>query len=115
MRDIAGAKASDRVNYDVVIIGGGAAGITVAAELLKHRSTLTVAIVEPSESHAYQPGWTLVGDGVFSKEQKIRCEAGLIPKRATWIKAAARTLEPATNSEMLSDNSSVKAVAIILH
>ena len=50
MRDIAGAKAADPVNNDVVIIGGGAAGITVAAQLLKHSSTLTIAIVEPSES-----------------------------------------------------------------
>lgn len=107
-------QSAQRNHYDVVIIGGGAAGITVAAELLKHRSTLSVAIVEPSESHAYQPGWTLVGAGVFSKGQTIRDEIGLIPKRATWIKAAARTFEPTTNLVTLGDGSSLNYRYLIM-
>lgn len=67
MKDVSRTQSTPCDHYDVVIIEGGAAGITVAAELLKHRSTLSVAIVEPSESHAYQPGWTLVGAGVAAK------------------------------------------------
>ena len=59
-------------SFDVVIVGGGAAGITVAAGLRRHRRGLSAAIIEPSETHAYQPGWTLVGAGVFSMEQTQR-------------------------------------------
>jgi sulfide:quinone oxidoreductase len=53
------------MKHAVVIVGGGASGVTVAAELKRHNPGLDIAIVEPSELHWYQPGWTLVGAGVF--------------------------------------------------
>ncbi len=40
-------------HYQIVIVGGGAAGITTAAQLLKQNSQLNIAIVEPSEKHYY--------------------------------------------------------------
>lgn len=100
---VADMKRPARAKYDVLIVGGGAAGITVAAELRRHRPSLTVGIVEPSDTHAYQPGWTLVGAGVFTREQTIRSEAGLIPKDVTWIKAAAVAFNPGANEVSLSD------------
>lgn len=72
--------------HEVVIIGGGNAGISVAAQLQRARKGLDVAIIEPSEQHYYQPLWTLVGGGVFPKEQSVRAEAPLIPKGVTWIR-----------------------------
>lgn len=53
------------LNHQIIIVGGGAAGITVAAQLLKKNSKLDIAIVEPSDKHYYQPAWTLVGGGRF--------------------------------------------------
>ena len=53
------------LNHEVVIIGGGSAGIATASSMLKRRPSLDIAIVEPSEHHYYQPGWTMVGGGVF--------------------------------------------------
>ena len=89
--------------FAVVIVGGGAAGITVAAELLRHRADLSVAVVEPSETHSYQPGWTLVGAGVFSRKQTERREVTLLPKGATWVKQAARSFLPERNQVELAD------------
>ena len=54
------AEAPGRT-YDVVIVGGGAAGISTASSLLHRRPELSIAIVEPRDRHYYQPGWTLVG------------------------------------------------------
>ena len=93
--------------FAVVIVGGGAAGITVAAELLRHRAGLSVAVVEPSETHSYQPGWTLVGAGVFSRKQTERREETLIPEGVTWVKQAAKSFLPERNQIELADGSIV--------
>ncbi len=95
------------LKHRIVIVGGGAAGITVAAELLRRESGLDIAIVEASETHSYQPGWTLVGAGVFTRQQTQRAEKSLIPKGATWIKAAVTAFEPDDNRMMLSDGRSL--------
>ncbi len=91
--------------FNVVIVGGGAAGITVAAELRKHRPSLSVCIVEPSETHAYQPGWTLVGAGVFTRAQTERPEVSVIPKGVRWVRQAAKTLIPDRNIVELKNGS----------
>ncbi len=54
-------------NHDVVIVGGGTAGITVAASLRRRApKSLDIAIIDLAESHYYQPAWTLVGGGAYS-------------------------------------------------
>jgi sulfide:quinone oxidoreductase len=75
--------------FDVVIVGGGSAGIATASSLLKRNRRLSIAVIEPSEDHYYQPGWTMVGAGVFSAEFTKRAEKSVMPKAAHWIKKAA--------------------------
>jgi sulfide:quinone oxidoreductase len=94
-------------HHRVVIIGGGSAGIATAASLLKRRGSLDVAIVEPSEDHYYQPGWTMVGAGVFKAPVTHRTEEMLIPPGAQWIKASATGFDPANNLVTLSDGTTV--------
>src|ERR1700737_3071778 len=103
-----GAAGSAEVNHAVVIIGGGASGITVAAELKRRDPDLDIAIVEPSELHWYQPGWTLGGAGVFRRKQTERREEKLIPKGVTWIRAAAAGFHPEENVVWLSDGRQVR-------
>lgn len=85
-------------HHQVLIVGGGAAGITVAARLKRFRPSLEVAILEPSSDHYYQPGWTLVGGGLFTLEQTRRNEASLIPAGVSWIRDGAAGFDPATNT-----------------
>ena len=85
-------------HHQVLIVGGGAAGITVAARLKKARPALDIAILEPSSDHYYQPGWTLVGGGVFSLEQTRRNEASLIPAGVSWIRESVAGFAPDSNS-----------------
>jgi sulfide:quinone oxidoreductase len=81
-------------NFDVLVVGGGTGGLTVASQLLEQQPGLTLAIIEPSEKHYYQPLWTLVGGGVFPKEESERNQGDFIPAGATWIRDRVETFDP---------------------
>lgn len=78
--------SEQKENYSVVIVGGGAAGISVAARLRHAKSDMSIAIIEPSTIHAYQPAWTLVGAGEMKIEKTLKQEGKLIPHNVTWIR-----------------------------
>ena len=73
-------------SFPVVIVGGGSGGLSVAARLCAVLPPGSVAIVEPSDKHYYQPIWTLVGGGVFDKSISERPEADYVPEGAVWIR-----------------------------
>jgi len=93
--------------HEVVIVGGGTVGITVAARL-RHAGVTDVAVLEPSERHYYQPLWTLVGAGLARPERTVRGEAGVIPKGVTWIRQAAAAVDPQTATVTLTDGSALE-------
>jgi sulfide:quinone oxidoreductase len=87
------SRPGSGAHHRVVIIGGGTAGITVAARLGRAGVT-DIAILEPSEQHWYQPLWTLVGGGIVDIRETVRLEARVMPKDAHWIKARAAEIDP---------------------
>ena len=80
-------------HHQVVIIGGGSGGISVAARLKKEHIA-DVALIEPSDAHYYQPLWTLVGGGRAKAPDSARPMASVIPAGVTWIKDAASAIDP---------------------
>lgn len=98
-----GLTPSDSVDaeHDVVIVGGGAAGIAVAASLLSRDPNVDIAIIEPAEVHYYQPGWTLVSAGVFQAQDTARSMASVLPAGVRWIKSAVAAFEPQSNRLVL--------------
>ena len=95
------------LTHEVVIIGGGSAGIATASSMLRRRPGLDIAIVEPAEDHYYQPGWTMVGAGVFDAPVTRRPMASVIPRRAHWIREAAASFQPEHNQVTLADGSTI--------
>lgn len=87
--------------YDVVIVGAGAAGVSVAASLQARKSSLSIAIIDPADIHYYQPGWTMVGGGVFEASQTAKTMGSLIPRGVKWIKSAVAAFEPENNAVIL--------------
>ncbi|MDU8545927.1 FAD/NAD(P)-binding oxidoreductase [Pseudomonas syringae group sp. J248-6] len=87
----------------ILIVGGGAAGIATAASLLARDAALQITLVDPADTHYYQPGWTMVGAGIFTPQSTARSMASLIPKGVQWIKAAVATFEPQHNTLTLAD------------
>ncbi|MEM1429645.1 MAG: TIGR01244 family sulfur transferase [Pseudomonadota bacterium] len=91
-----GRTPTDRADarFDVVIVGGGAAGIATAASLKARRPGLSVAVIDPADVHYYQPGWTMVGAGVFDPATTVRPMGALVPKGVHWLKSAVAAFEP---------------------
>ena len=84
--------------HQVLIVGGGTGGLTVASQLLEREDAPEVAVIDPSDTHYYQPLWTLIGAGVFPKEESARPMAEVMPEGATWIQDAAASFDPENNT-----------------
>jgi sulfide:quinone oxidoreductase len=89
-----GVTSTATRRFPVLVVGGGTAGISVAARLAARLPAGAISIVEPSEKHYYQPIWTLVGAGVFDKAISERDEADYIPDGVVWIRDAVAAFEP---------------------
>ncbi len=84
-------------SHDVLIIGGGTAGITVAAQLLNQEAAPRVTLVDPASTHDYQPIWTLVGGGVFPREVSRRSMTEVLPRGVNWIQERVVSFDPDKN------------------
>jgi len=84
-------------HFNILVIGGGNAGLSFAAYLLRQNSALKIGIIEPSEKHYYQPAWTLVGAGTFDINKTVGNEADYIPSKSTWIKDKCASFQPDQN------------------
>lgn len=98
---------SEKIQHQIVVIGGGTAGISVAARLHNFDSKMDIAIIEPSSKHYYQPLWTLVGGGVFPKEESERNEKDLIPNGAEWIQERAIEIQAEENTLTLESGKKI--------
>ena len=101
-------------NYNVVIVGGGAAGISVAASLKSRSPQTNVAVIDPADVHYYQPGWTMVGGGIFEASSTARTMGSLIPRGVHWIKAGVAAFEPDNNAVILDGCRVVKYDRLIV-
>lgn len=94
-------------HHQVVVIGAGAAGTSVAASLLRQNADLDIAIIEPSDVHYYQPAFTLVGGGAYSLANTVRPQAETLPEKALWIRQAVTELDPDNNLVTLSNGQTI--------
>ncbi len=92
-----------KTHHTITIVGGGNAGISIAAQLLRKDSSLDIAIIDGAKKHYYQPAWTLVGGGEFNIEDTERDESTVIPEGATWIQQMVKEFQPETNTLTLAD------------
>ena len=99
---------------DIVVVGGGSAGLATAASLLERDGTLDIVVIEPRETHDYQPGWTMVGGGVLDVAETRRAEASVIPAGVRWIKGAVASFQPECDSVTLEDGSTIGYRALVV-
>ena len=80
----------------------------------KRDPNLDIAIIDPADVHYYQPGWTLVGGGVFTANDTVRTTSSVIPEGTTWIKAAVAAFMPADNLVLLDGCRHVKYEQLVV-
>ncbi|MHA6198126.1 NAD(P)/FAD-dependent oxidoreductase [Pseudomonas wadenswilerensis] len=101
-------------HHAVLVIGAGAAGIAVASSLLARDRSLDIALVDPADVHYYQPGWTMVGGGIFKAASTARTMASTVPAGVRWIKAAVSSFEPEVQRVILTDGRRVSYQQLII-
>ena len=100
--------------HQIVIIGGGNAGISVAAQLLRKNKQLDISIIDPASKHYYQPAWTLVGSGVFDIQKTERNEADVLPEGVKWVKQKVTSMTPENNTLQLDNGDNVQYEYLIV-
>ena len=85
-------------HHQVLIIGGGTAGIMTAAQLLKQNKSLHIGLIEPADTHYYQPAWTLVGAGTYDFDKTAKPMADAMPEGVYWIKDYADSFDAENNT-----------------
>jgi sulfide:quinone oxidoreductase len=120
---LAGAVVAER-GYDylseskakakIVIVGGGAAGITLAAYLADWLRYDDITIIEPNEKHHYQPGYTLIAGGVFTPEEIVKPTTALIPKQVKWLQSSVAELNPDNNYVVTANNEKIAYDFLVL-
>ncbi|MCB9246607.1 MAG: NAD(P)/FAD-dependent oxidoreductase [Flavobacteriales bacterium] len=103
-----------KAKYQILVVGGGNAGISVSAKILIKKPDAEIAIIDPSEFHYYQPAWTLVGAGTFDMKKTIRRESEVIPKGVTWIKERVDRFEPEENRVITAEGNTYSYEQLIV-
>ena len=100
-------NAKTKKKSKIVIVGGGTAGIGVAA-MLRNEGMENITVVEPKDSHFYQPLWTLVGAGIKNVEKSTRDMQDILPRGVVWEKKTVVHIEPGKNTVTFSDSTTVE-------
>ena len=95
------------ISGDIVVIGGGSAGIGLLASLLKRDPHLNIILIEPGDYHCYQPAWTLVGGGAYDLQKTRRPLADVLPNGVSWVQAAVSEVLPDEQTLVLDNGQRV--------
>lgn len=102
-----GSNALKQRRYDVLVVGAGSAGIATAASIRRRNNSVAIGIIEPSDDHYYQPGWTMVGGGVFSADTTKKKTSDLIPAGVDWLRNKVSRFYPDQSCVELADETKI--------
>ena len=105
---------SSNAEGGIVIIGGGAAGLSMAALLQRWLKKPNITIIDPSDKQFYQPGFTLVASGVYKPKDVWKQQEKCIPNKAKWIKDSVITLNPERKNIRTKNNGEIEYDFLVL-
>jgi len=104
------AAASTKVagkGAKIVIVGAGAAGLSMASRLVQRLDGAEITIIDGRKAHYYQPGFTLVAGGIKPKDYVTSTTAEYLPKAVTWIEEAVAEIDPDGNKVVTASGKAV--------
>jgi|LGOV01.1.fsa_nt_gb sulfide:quinone oxidoreductase len=97
------------VKHQIVFIGGGTGTMMTASQMFRYGGKdLDIAIIEPADTHYYQPEWTLVGAGIIPKSHTARSMSETLPSKAKIIKDYVVDINPDKNTIILKSGDTVE-------
>lgn len=109
------AKAfSSNAKGKIVIIGGGAAGISMASRLKHWLDEPDITLIDPSDRQFYQPGFTLIASGVYQPNEVWKKQEECIPSGIKWMKDSVTAVDPVWNQVTTAQNGKVPYDFLVL-
>lgn len=89
----------------LLVLGAGTAGTMVVNRLCRMLDCeeWEVKIVDPHETHYYQPGFLFIPFGMYGRNDVVKPKRDFIPSRIEMIKAEAEVIEPDKNRVKLTN------------
>lgn len=98
---------SSRAKGKILIIGGGAAGLSMAARLTRWLEEPDITLIDPSDRQYYQPGFTMIAGGIFQPDDVYKEQAECVPSGIKWIKDNVLHLNPVKQEAVTSRSGTI--------
>lgn len=91
----------------IVIVGGGAAGLTAANRLTAGLKGAKITLIDARKEHFYQPGFTLVAAGIKPDNYVVTATADYLPQGVEWVQASAAEIDPEARKVVTTDGKTI--------
>ena len=105
---------SSNAKGKIVIIGGGAAGISMAARLKHWLDEPDITLIDPSDRQFYQPGFTLIASGVYQPNEVWKNQSDCMPSGIKWVKDSVVAVDPVWNQVTTAQNGKIPYDFLVL-
>ena len=108
------SKAASNARGKIVIIGGGAAGLSMAVRLKKRLKNPDITLNDPSDRQVYQPGFTLIASGVYEPNDVWKKQEDCVPSGIKWLKDSVAAVDPVWNQVSTVNNGKIPYDFLVL-
>lgn len=91
------ADTTSNAAVRVVVVGAGAAGLSLVNRLRRALPKASVTLVDDRTQHVFQPGLTLVGAGLWQPNELVQPNAAYVPSGVQWVKERVAQFDPDAN------------------
>ena len=105
---------SSKAKGKIVIVGGGAAGISMAARLKRWLDEPNITLIDPNDRQYYQPGFTLIASGVYKPDEVWKKQEDCIPSGIKWVKDSVIAVDPVWNQVTTAENGKITYDYLVL-